>query len=180
MIIISIRIIITWFNWAGRGGLVDILSKITDPYLNWFRRFPFLKVGSIDLSPIAALGVLSVLSRVLGILAQYGRITIGIILALVLQAVWGIAAFFIGFLVVILVLRFIALITGQSNYTPFWRIIDAISQPVLYRINRLLFKDRIPNFKTAIGVSIGGLVLSYIVLRILVSVISGVLFRLPF
>ena len=179
MVIIFVRIILTWFTGISTGGLVDVLAKITDPYLNWFRRFTFLRVGMLDLSPILALGVLSVVNGIFSTIAHYGTITIGIILALILQAIWGAVSFFIGFLIIILVLRLIALLARQSTYHPFWRVVDTISQPVLFRINRLFFKGRIVNYLTSIILSIVSLVIIYIVLGILVSLVSGMLTRLP-
>ena len=180
MMIIFIRIIITWFSWSGRSGFIDILARITDPYLNWFRRFPALRIGSIDLSPIAALGVLSLVNRILSTLALYGHITIGIILAMILQIAWGIVSFILGFLIIVLVLNLICHLAGQNSYSPFWRIIETISQPVLFKINSLLFKGRIVNFVTSIAVSVGVMVAGYIILRILVSLVFGILVKLPF
>ena len=180
MIIIIFRIMLTWFSGMETGGVQDFLSKITDPYLNWFRRFSFLKIGFLDLSPIVALGCLALLNRVIGMLAVYGRITVGIILALLLQALWGAVSFFLGFLIVILILRLVAYLLKQNNNNPIWRIVDTISRPVLYRINRFFFRDRIVNFLTVLLVSIAGLGIIYLGLRILVSLASMALVRLPF
>ena len=104
IVIIFFRIILTWFSWTGNSGIMDLLSKITDPYLNWFRRFTFLKIGYLDLSPIAAIGVLSLINRIISTLTLYGRITIGLILALALQIVWGLVSFILGFIIIILIL----------------------------------------------------------------------------
>ena len=179
MLIITVRIILTWFAGLGQSRLQDYLAMITDPYLNWFRRFTFLRVGFLDLSPIAALGVLSLVHNILRTLAFYGRITIGIILAMILQGVWAAVSFIIGFLVIILILRLVAHLTKQNMYGPFWRIINAVSQPVLYRINRILFKDRIVNYVTGLVLSIAALGIIYFALKFLVSFISVFLARLP-
>ena len=179
MIIIFFRIILNWFTGIGRSRFQEILERITDPYLNWFRQFSFLRIGYIDISPIAAIGVLSLVNRMLSILALHGRITIGIILALVLQAIWSAISFILGFLIIVLALRLAAFIFRLNNYHPFWRIVDTISQPVLYRINRIIFKTRIVNFTTGIIVTAVGLGLSYLVLRVLVTLLSGMLERLP-
>ena len=179
MVLIFFRIILTWFSWSGNSGLLDILSRITDPYLNLFRRFTFLRMGFLDLSPIAAIGVLSLLNRIISILAIHKTITLGIILAMFLQIAWGLVSFILGFLIIVLVLRLIANLARQNMNSPFWRIVDTISQPVLYRINRVFFKGRIVNFATAVIISIVGLGICYIALRILVILVSGALARLP-
>ena len=179
MLVVMIRIILTWFHGFGTGGFQELLARITDPYLNWFHRFPVLRIGVLDLSPVVALGVLSLVHRVFSTLAYYGTITIGIILTMVLLTAWSAVSFFLGFLIIILVLRLIAYLTSQNTFGSFWRIVDTISQPVLYRINRILFKDRIVNYLTALILSIVSLGVTYLVLRVLVSLLTGALTQLP-
>jgi len=179
MFLIFIRIILTWISWMGNGRFLEVLSRITDPYLNWFRRFTFLRVGFMDLSPIAALGVLTLVSRIFSTLSHYGTITLGIILAMVIQVLWGAVSFFLGFLIIILILRLVAHLSRQNLNNPFWRIIATIAQPVLYKISRILFNNRIVNLRNEIIISIVILGLIYLVLRISVSLISVVLARLP-
>jgi YggT family protein len=180
MFLIFIRIILTWFSWMRGGGVQEFLAGITDPYLNWFRRFTFLRIGFLDLSPVAALGVLSLVNRVLITLAQHGRITLGIILALILQAAWGAISFILGFVIIILVLRLIAYLFRLDVSGAFWRIIDTISQPILYRINRIIFRGRIANYLTSLIISIASLILISLGLRILVFIVTGMLVTLPF
>jgi len=180
MLIIFFRIILTWFPGFGNSGVINVLSAITDPYLNWFRRFTFLRLGFLDLSPILALGVLSLVNRIVGMLASYGSISVGIVLALALMAVWGAVSFIIGFLILVLILRLIAFLIKQSGDNPFWNIIDTISQPVLYRINRIFFRNRIVKHITSLLVSIIGLAIIYMALRLLFALISMALVKLPF
>jgi YggT family protein len=180
MLIILFRIILTWFPGFGNSGIIDFLSMITDPYLNWFRRFSFLRLGFLDLSPIVALGILSLVNRILAMLASYGRISLGIVLVLALQAVWGAVSFILGFLILILILRLIAFLFRQSGANPFWNIIETISQPVLYRINRIFFRGRIVKLSMALIVSIASLAIIYMALRFLFALISVTLIRLPF
>jgi len=179
MLVIFIRIVLTWFGRMGQGRLQEVLAAATDPYLDWFRRFTFLKVGFLDLSPIAALGVLSAVSRIISTIVFYGRITIGIILAILLQTIWGAVSFFLGFFIIVLVLRLFAHFAKQNIYGPFWRIVDTIAQPILYRTSRFLFKDRIVNYGNSLIISIVCLGLLYFVLRFLVSFLSMMLARLP-
>ena len=179
MVIIFVRIMLTWFTGIASGGIQDFLAKITDPYLNWFRRFPILRMGFLDLSPIVALGVLSLVQRIFSTLAIYKTITIGIILAMVLQILWGAVSFILGFLIIMLILRLIAHFARVNTYSPFWRIIDTISQPVIFRINRILFRGRIVNFGIAVIVSAASLGIMYLLLKALVVLLSGVLIRLP-
>ena len=179
MMIVFLRVILTWFSWLRDSSVHVFLAKITDPYLNWFRQFTFLRIGHVDLSPMAAIGVLALVNRFLTMLAFQGKITIGITLALILQSVWTLASAILGFLIIVLALRLIANLMKQSGSSRFWYIIDSISQPVIYRINRLVFKDRIVNFRTSALVSISCMAAIYLILRILVLFLSGILMRLP-
>ena len=180
MIIVFIRIMLTWFRGMGTGNLSSLLGKITDPYLDWFRRFPAFKTSYLDFSPIVALGVLSLVNRIFTTLAFYGTITLGIVLAMTLQAVWGAVSFLLGFMIIVLILRLIGHLSAANSGSTFWNVVETISKPVLYRINRFLFKDRITNFLTSLILSIVSLLLSYLVLRFFVSLVSGGLARLPF
>ncbi|MDR1108080.1 MAG: YggT family protein [Spirochaetaceae bacterium] len=177
--LIFIRILLTWFSGARYGRPYDILCSLTDPYLAWFRRFSFLQTPVFDLSPIAALAVLSVANNIFTTIGRYGSITLGLILALVLSALWSALSFILGFFIFILVVRLFAYLTNRNVYGNFWRIIDTISQPVLYRINRLLFRRRLVNYLTGLLCALGLLAVLRIGLGIIISRVLLLLLALP-
>jgi YggT family protein len=179
MLLIFIRVMFTWFSGARFGRPVDILSRITDPYLAWWSRFPILRTGFIDLSPIAAMAALSLAQNVFSIAGRSGFISLGLVLAIAVSSLWSAASFILGFFAVILGLRLIAYLTNQNVYSPFWRIIDSISQPVLYRITRIFFRSQIINYRS-------GLILSIVILLALmaaggfaINFVTPLLVRLP-
>jgi YggT family protein len=178
MLVIFVRILLTWFSGSGYSRPIEILSRVTDPYLNWFRRFP-LQIGHLDLSPIAALAVLSLINRIFSAMAYYGRISLGIILAMTLQALWSAASFLLGFSVIILILRLLAYLTNRNIYSTFWRIIDSISRPLLFRINRILFGKKIVNYRTGLLIAIGALLVVTIAASFIVRISAVFLTRLP-
>ena len=178
MMIVFARIILSWFSWMGGGRLQEILAKITDPYLNWFRRFP-LRIGFVDMSPIVALAVLSFVHRLFLTFAHHQTISLGIILMMIVQMAWGIVSFILGFLIIIIVLRLIAYLARFNMHNPFWRIVGAIHQPVSYKINRILFKDRIVSFTSSCVISAACLGGIFLVLRFLVILLSNALANLP-
>jgi YggT family protein len=149
-LLIFIRIMLTWFSGVRYGKPVEILCRVTDPYLNFWRGIPGLQAGFLDLSPIAGMAVLSLAQNIFSTAANYGRISLGIILAITLSALWSAVSFILGFFIVILVLRFIAYMTNRNIYGAFWHIIDTISQPLLYRINRIIFGKRLVNYLAGI------------------------------
>ena len=161
MLLVFLRIMLSWFSGASFGKPFELLSRITDPYLDWFRRFR-LQIGFLDFSPILALSVLSLINNICNTLAHYERISIGIILAMIVSAVWAVAAFLLGFFIIVLILRLIAFFTQRNMYSGFWHIINTFSEPIIYRITSFLFRNRIVSFMNGIIIS----VMSLLVLRV--------------
>jgi YggT family protein len=179
MFLICIRILLSWFPGAEFGRPFIFLRSICDPYLDWFRRFRFSKSGVIDFSPIIALAVLSLFHRFLLTWSISGRMSLGIILAMLLSAAWSIASWILGFFIIILILRLIAYMGNFNIYSPFWRFIDFIAQPVMYRIGRIFFPSRIVNYLFRIIISILALLTLAIGLWILVGLGTTLLRALP-
>ncbi|MCL2761614.1 MAG: YggT family protein [Treponema sp.] len=175
---IIIRIILTWFSHMQRGRFVEFISRITDPYLNWWRQKFNLRVGVLDISPIVAMAALSVLQTICSTIAIQGRISLGIILAVCLSAIWSAASFVLGFCLLVLVLRFVAYIGNSNMYAPFWSIVDTISRPLLYRINRIIFGNRQVRFVTGIIASAAVLIVVWIGGRFLIQLLAAFLLGL--
>jgi YggT family protein len=178
-ILLFIRIIISWFGSFVQNKPVEILSLITDPYLDWWRRHLPIRIGVLDFSVVAAIVFLAVIQRILLSIASSQGITLGSILAIVLLSVWSIASFIIGFCFIIIILRMIAYLTNRDIYTPFWQMVDSISQPVLYRLNRIIFGNRIANFMKGIVLSSILLAMIWIGGNIATSMIADFLYKLP-
>ena len=178
-LLIVIRIILTWFSNAHYGRPVRILATITDPYLNWWRQRLNLRAGTLDLSPIVAMAALSIVQTICSTMASQGRISLGIIFAVCLSALWSAVSFMLGFCFIILILRFIAYMCNSDMYSTFWRIIDSISRPLMYHINRMIFGKRLVRFTTGILASIAALTAVWIGGGLLVHLLSRLLLRLP-
>ena len=179
-ILILIRIVISWFGGTVTGKPVDLLTRITDPYLDWWRRVLNLRLGFLDLSPIVAVAVLSLFQRILYSLAGFDRVTVGNILSTVLLSIWSVVSFLLCFCIFVIILRIIAFLTNRNIYSPFWRAIDTISQPVLYRINRIFFGMRIPGFLKGAFVSLIALFALFIVGGFIIPPLARLLSKLPF
>ncbi|GHT85839.1 membrane protein [Spirochaetia bacterium] len=182
MILIFIRIMLSWFSGPGGqfGRAHQLLSGATDPYLNWFRRFRFLQVANLDLSPIAALAILSALNNIFLTIAQFGTISLGFILSMLCSILWSAVSFILSFFIIIVTLRLVAYLAGRDVYHGFWRIIDRLSQPIIYRLNRMIFGRRLVRYMTGILSSLGALLVLRVGLDLLVRGLQGLLIRLPF
>lgn len=151
----SIRIILTWIPGIS-NGFTNFLSRICDPYLNIFSRLGIFRFGAIDFSPVISLGLLALLSTISSSLAQAGTITLGFILALIIQMAWNVVSSIIGFLLIVLIIRFIVLLFQNNSYngSQFWRQFDYVLNPVIYKIIAPFSKGRMVPYKTALLISI--------------------------
>jgi len=178
-ILIFIRIVISWFGGSVYGKPVDILYAVTDPYLDWWKRNLNLRIGFLDFSVVAAIAFISVLQSVFFSLSRYETITLGNILAVVLLSFWNVMSFILGFCFLVIVLRLIAYLTSRDIYSPFWQAVDSISQPVLYRLNRIIFGNKIAGYLK--GVLLSLLLLAVIIAggKIVMPMLASLLSRLP-
>ncbi|MDR1095068.1 MAG: YggT family protein [Spirochaetaceae bacterium] len=174
-ILIFVRIMLSWWSDANFGRAREFLCGITDPYLNWFRRFSILRLGNIDLSPIVALAVLSIANNITLVIGRFGHITLGFVLALVLQVIWSAFSFILGFFAVIIGLRLLAYFMRVNIYHPFWRIVGSLSEPLLYQLNRLLFRGRLVSFARSMIISIAALIAAILLIGWGVDALTGLL-----
>ena len=179
-LLIVIRIILTWFSGGDFGRPMEILAGITDPYLDWWRRRLNLRAGYLDLSPIVAMAALSVAQTICSLIAQTGRFTLGLLLAVCLSALWSAVSFLLGFCLIVLILRLIAYLINADMYGIFWRIIDSISRPLLYRVSRIIFGNRIVRFSTSIIITIFVLTALWLGGSVAIQLVSDFLFRVSF
>jgi hypothetical protein len=77
-------------------------------------------------------------------------------------------------------IRLISQASGRNSILPIWRAVDALIKPVLYRINRIIYKDRLVTYKTGMISAVAVLIGGRLVGGILFGIISGLLARLPF
>jgi len=180
MLLIMARIILTWFPTALQGRALERLGSVTDPYLNIFRRISFLRSETLDFSPVAALAVLSVMTQIFAAAAALGHVTVGLVLALVLRAAWSLFAFFFSFLGIAMTARLVAYLARWNSLHPVWRVVDALINPVLFRMNRLIYKNRIVNFRQGLLTGIIVFFGLWFIGGRLIGLAAGLLMRLPF
>ncbi|MCL2214416.1 MAG: YggT family protein [Treponema sp.] len=178
-LLIFIRIIFSWLGGMVSGKPVEILSQITDPYLDWWRQKLNLRIGLFDFSVIAAIVSLSLLQSVFSMLSSAGRFSIGSLLAVILVSLWTIVSFIVGFCMIIIILRAFAYLTNRNIYNPFWSAIESISQPLMFSLKRIIFGKRIVNY-------LNGMIVCFVLLalvmfggRFLINFLAGYFYRLP-
>jgi len=179
-LLIFIRIMFSWFGKAIPGKPLQMIGRVTDPYLDWWRNALKLRIGIFDISPIIGIAALSVIQSIFSTLARFNRVTIGNLLAIVLLSIWSVVSFILGFCLIVIILRLVAHLTNRDLYSSFWKIVDEISRPILYRTNRIFFGARIPGFINGIIVSLLALLIAQVGGGFIMPLFAGVLHRLPF
>jgi YggT family protein len=178
-LIIFIRIIFSWFGDMVYGKPVEIINRITDPYLDWWRNKLRLNVVGFDFSVIPAVVFLSFIQNIFKILSVSEKITFGFLLAQILLSLWNIFSFIIVFFIIVIVIRAIGYLNNGDIYSPFWSFIESISQPLLYRMNRIFFGKKIGSYITGIFLSLLFLIILLVGGKIIIMILSGILYKLP-
>lgn len=109
-LLIIVRIMMGWFfrSEQQENQFYVFLKRITDPYLSFFGRLTALKRSRIDLTPIPALMVISILQSLLSTYGTHGKITLAFILAIIIDSIWTyIISFFFLIICALLVIRLI-------------------------------------------------------------------------
>lgn len=181
LFICFIRIILTWFPGAQYSAPGRFLAALCDPFLTWFRRFTFLRIGMIDFSPAVAMGVLVALSSVFAQLAVQGRVLVGASLAMLVSLLWSIAASLLGLVIILLIIRLIAAIFWPNSTSQLWQVLDRSLYPIVFRITKVIFgKQRYVQYRTALITAIVLAIAAELLGNFIINSICILLARLPF
>ena len=172
MLLLIIRIVMTWFSTQYANDPRNFLVKICDPYLNYFRKLN-LRLGNVDFSPILAITVLVILSNILNQIGAHGQITVGIILAVVISSVWYAVSSLLTFFIIFIIIRLIMLLVSTNTFSPFASGLDSILIPLASRAAGFFVKKAATGYQTnliilgalLIGIKLAGsLVMKYLVI----------------
>lgn len=131
-----IRLFLTWIPGLLYSPFARFLAKICDPFLNLFSKIRWLRFGSIDLSPIVALSVLSLAVSIFLSLGHGGHFTLGSFLYQIVLTVWSIVAAIILFFIIIVAARLIVALVGGDKNSSLWYQIDSSLSPLVYAITK--------------------------------------------
>lgn len=142
MLLCMVRVFMSWLPGFALGTAGRIIASLTDPFLGLFSRIRLFRGERFDFSPVVALSVLSVLNNLFTTIAYTGHFSVGLVASLILAAVWSAFSFIISFLAVCAILRLVVFAFRLNSFHPLWTVVDAILNPVLYRINRILYRGK--------------------------------------
>ncbi|MFO8065054.1 MAG: YggT family protein [Spirochaetota bacterium] len=179
MLIIFVRIVMTWVQGVSYGRAMYVLSRITDPYLNIFRGLRFLQIGYMDFSPIAAIITLSIVSNITTQIAYAGTVTLGKVLAFTLSAVASAFFFFLTLFLILTVIRVLGIFLGANSTGRFWITLDRILQPLTFRLLERIGRSESLTYPQALMAFAGALLLVIVLGRYLAGIAIGALGNLP-
>ncbi len=179
LLLLSLRILLSWFSRGGFGKPGELLRAATDPYLGLFARIGFLRRGIFDFSPIAALLVLVVALDLVNGLLFYGRITMGFFLASVLSAVWSGARFLLLLFLIVGLIRMIPILFRSASGAGIWKVVDLIVQPVVAFVMRLLRLGRRVGYTQCLLLTVGMLFVAWLLGELLIRRIVALFQSLP-
>lgn len=145
------RIILTWFPSLNYSAIGKFLSSICDPYLNLFSRLP-LRIGMFDFSAMIAIGILYVISSILGNISVSGYISLSMILANLLSIVWSIASSIATVIMIIFIVRYLVSIFSRTSnqYDSPWQRFDDAIRNMVFKICNFFTGGRSISYKTAL------------------------------
>lgn len=140
MWICIVRIFLSWIPQLLMNPIGRFLSDACDPYLLIFRRFRFTQIGSLDFSPIIALGVLSLLKEICFSIYLQGRFSFVGLLIILLSSIWQILSFVLNLILLLALLRFILEFSYKYRSSFFCVFIDRIFSGLKHFIMKYIFK----------------------------------------
>lgn len=176
--IIFIRILFSWFNINGnsygktQSQLISYLYKLTDPYLNWFRRFNFLRVGVLDFSAMLGIVLLYFVGDIFRNIASRGSIDLMHILSLLIGTIWVFISSVIFVLIVILIIRVIFI--QLNKHSQLFYSLDGYIEPHVRKFSNLFSKKFTP-YKTNLIILIATLIIIQLAGGWIFGLIGGLL-----
>jgi yggt family protein len=175
-----IKILLSWVPSAAYSSFGRMLSSICDPYLNWFRRFRFTRIGMVDFSPVLSLGILSIAAQLITSLLTTGTISLWGLCVSIIELLWSFIGFMLNLLIIFLIIRLGYDLFGSSSSSPFWYNLDRFLSPVIakvtgffpqkplqYRTRLILTILIILLLRIALGLLVGSLLFQFKVIRII-------------
>ena len=165
-LLIWLRIILTWIRVPGKkqeNPLAYYIGKVVDPYLSWFRGISSLRRSHIDLTPLVALAVLSVVQSMLRFYGAYGTITIGMVVALIIQTLWSyLLSPVFWFLIILLGFRLFFCYKRSAKTISYITMLDSLIGGVLNWVQRLFYPKRTINDRQLVTTALVFFIVLYI------------------
>ena len=170
-----VRILLSWVPSAAYSSFGRMLASLCDPYLNWFRRFRFTRVGMVD-----SLGILSIAAELISTILATGTISLWTLFVSIIQLIWSFFSFILNLIIVFLIVRLVYDLVGASSNSPFWYNLDRLLNPVIAKVtgfiplHNMRYRARLVTtivfvllIRIILGLLIGSLLVQFYAVRII-------------
>ena len=99
---------------------------------------------------------------------------------MVLSALWAAVGFILSFFAICALLRIIIVAAHWNGLHPVWQVVDSMLNPILFRINRIIYRNRIVHYLQSLITGFVVLVVLSIGGGELVDRLVHLLYGLPF
>ena len=176
-----IYILLSWFPGARFTKFGKIISSLCEPYMNFFSKLGFLRIGNIDFSPIISLGLLSVLSSIVAGIQGTGRIYFGGIIATIIYMLWNILTSILSIFILLIFIRWIVLLIhkGYTSYESGWNQVDMMISKIAYKVASTFTKKTV-SYQTALLITWISFVVIIVAGRFVINVLVNLCYKIPF
>lgn len=182
-IMILVRIITSWIQPVRpvrNSSLLDIIARLTDPFLNIFRRVRFLRFQRFDFSVLLALMSISILQNIISTYSVTGKMSVGYILATIVQSLWwSFFSIFLGIIIILLIIRLVLTYKRTPNTVQYTMMLNQWLQKVLDLVHTSIFSGKAVSDRTLLYTATVLAVLLYIALMNLINIAVRYLAQLP-
>ncbi len=159
IILIFVRIILAWLRPNMFNPIVRFVYALTDPYLKLFAGIKFLRIGSMDFSPILAFYLLYLLQELCYKVILTGHFSLELLVSLIIVLLFRFVYFILFIFIVAVGLRFILDIIGLRMDNVFISIVYSLSEPAVRPLRSLLRLGSISGFDFHVLISLALLIL---------------------
>jgi YggT family protein len=183
-LLIWLRIVLTWIKVPGQmqeNPLAHYLGKIVDPYLSWFKGITSLRRSRFDLTPLVALAALSVVQSMLRLYGSYGKLTVGMVFALVIQTLWSyLVSPIFWFVIILLGIRLVFCYRRSPQSIGYITMLDSMIGGVLNWVQNLFYPKKAINDRQLVITSLIFFIALYVVTSLVLRFLIGFFANLSF
>lgn len=152
--LIIVDIILKWIYTGPKGRGTRMISQLTDPFLNFFRRLRISRIGYIDISPLLAVLTLSIINQILGRIREMGNITFWAIIAIIISSIWNVIMTLLLAVLVVAAVRYLFLMFTTNKMNSFANACDPFFIPLSSRVASFFIKNASSSYQLNLIISI--------------------------
>lgn len=168
------------FRAPSSGGVMDMIGKITDPFIKFFQQVKFMRVGQFDFSVLLAFMSITIVQNILSVYSFTGTISLGIALSIILQSAWrSLGSLILGILIILLIARLVLSYKKTPNSIQYITMLNQWLGKVLDTVHRFVFGGKEISDRTLLYTTLALSVATYIVMMYLIRIGATALLKLP-